>query len=165
MQRLLALNVDDLSWEMFYMSFPALSRPCTSVTMVLCGGQILVVLSLDVEPPRTWLNLWDKSYNQRLTASQHSLLVMKVDFKNRQLAPATRGPPEHLSTGPLHNNPVTDGTYIYFGAKTSGSVVAYNVQKDEWSSIPSLCQAAGINRGFQWSAFSFRPGLNSFLSI
>ncbi|KAL3692715.1 hypothetical protein R1sor_006366 [Riccia sorocarpa] len=160
---ILALNVEDLSWEMFYMSFPSLSRPCTSVTMVLCGGQILVVLSLDVEPPRTWLNLWDKRH--RMVSCQHSLLVMKVDLKNRQLALLTQGPPVHLSSGPVHNNPVTDGKYIYFGAKTSGSVVAYDVERDEWSSIPSMARSIRINRGFQWNAFSFRPGLNSFLAV
>ncbi|KAG6543382.1 hypothetical protein Mapa_015296 [Marchantia paleacea] len=164
---ILALNVEDLSWEMFYMSFPALSRPCTSVTPVRCGDQILLVLSLDVEPRRTWLNLWDKSYRQRISSinSQQSLLVMKVNLKTRQLAMVTRGPPEHLCVGALHNNPVTDGTYIYFGSKSSSSVVTYNVEKDEWSSIPPVSQAAGITRGFQWSAFSFRPGLNSFLAV
>ncbi|BBN14010.1 hypothetical protein MPTK1_6g08170 [Marchantia polymorpha subsp. ruderalis] len=164
---MLALNVEDMTWERCTLSFPSLNRPCTSVTLVLCGGQILVVLSLDVEPRPPWMNLCDEPYQFRIVYSntQQSLVLMKVNLKTRQLSIVTQGPPEALCTGAVHNNPVTDGTYIYFGAKSSSSVVAYNVEKDEWSKIPSLCRAAGISRGFQWSAFPFRPGLNSFLQV
>ncbi|KAL2621201.1 hypothetical protein R1flu_001406 [Riccia fluitans] len=162
---MLALNVQDMKWERYTLSFPPLNRPCTSVTLVLCAGQILVVVSLAVEPRSEW----DDYDVMRLCYgnAQESLVVMRINPETRRLSVVAQGPPEGLCNGAVHNNPVTDGTYIYFGAKTSGgSVVAYNVEKDEWSKIPSFSRGgSGMNWGFQWSAFSFRPGLNPFLPV
>ncbi|KAL3680871.1 hypothetical protein R1sor_023827 [Riccia sorocarpa] len=139
---------------------------------VLSSGQIgmlalniLVVVSLAVEPRPVWEDPY-QLMRMSFGCSQESLVVMRINLKTRQLWVVAQGPPEGLCHGAVHNNPVTDGTCIYFGAKTSSSVVAYDVEKDEWSQIPSFSRGgSGMNWGFQWSAVSFQPGLNPFIPV
>lgn len=161
---ILAFNVKDSTFSRHSLSF-YLDAPSASVSLVICGGDVLAVMSRASPPIEEILAL--RGDSDGFITPKQSILVTKFVSSSGKLAEVARGPPETVDHA-VSNHPISDGTQIYFGGRASSPVLTYNVQNEEWGLLPAalgsdedVCELFGS----KWNAFNFQPGLNPFMVV
>ncbi|OAE22449.1 hypothetical protein AXG93_3348s1070 [Marchantia polymorpha subsp. ruderalis] len=161
---ILAFNVKDSTFSRHSLSF-YLDAPSASVSLVICGGDVLAVMSRASPPIEEILAL--RGDSDGFITPKQSILVTKFVSSSGKLAEVARGPPETVDHA-VSNHPISDGTQIYFGGRASSPVLTYNVQNEEWGLLPAalgsdedVCELFGSI----WNAFNFQPGLNPFMVV
>lgn len=151
-EKLLAFNVETETLEELRLSFAHGLATNTAAHLVVCNDNLLMIVS----------------------EGAGAVHVLKVDLLSRQLLVLARGPPAAFNlAGFRTRQPVSDGRSIFFGTFQSGEfmhMVAYNVKHEQWRCFAfpydmSLAFQDMTYYSCDWSAISFRPGLNPFMEV
>lgn len=150
---LLALNAKESTFELLHMVPLDIQFNFwyNLFDLVVCNGSLLMII-------------YDAEHGEL-----ELVIVVKADLGSRRWLQLSEGPPNALKFRKLRKGPISNGNCIYHVGEDLNKVLAYNVQKNEWSSFP--IPPVVRRRNFEGSeeylpdAFSFQPGLNPFIGV